>query len=114
MLKKIAKRINKELEQAEDYCTQAMLVKHDAPSTSDLFATLSSEEVIHAEKLLREGQRILDDKSTKSYSSTKSETESEADKEHHEKCKHIWEWETRIATERIAEIKYKLTMYRSM
>lgn len=111
MLKKIAKRINKELEQAEDYCTQAMLVKPHSASTSELFATLSSEEITHAEKLLREGQRLIDDKALKSYD---KETKPEHEEAYHEKCKYIWEWEHRIASERIAEIKYKLSMYRSM
>lgn len=107
MLKKIAKRINKEIEQAADYCQQAMLVKHEASTTADLFATLSDEEIVHAKKLLREGQRLIDDKSIKSY-----DKEAEHDEAYHEKCKHIWEWEYRIAMERIAEIEYKLSMYR--
>lgn len=111
MLKKLAKRINKELEQAEDYCTQAMLVKSHSASTAELFATLSSEEIEHAEKLLREGHRLINEKAIKSYDKEHTDEHEEA---HHEKCKHIWEWEHRIASERIAEIKYKLSMYRSM
>ena len=94
MLKKIAKRINKELEQAYDYCYQSMLVKHEHFSVADLFVQLSKEKVMHAKKLLKEGQRLVDDKN-----------------EHDEKCVAIWEWETRLATERISEIEYKLSMY---
>lgn len=111
MLKKIAKRINKEIEQAEDYCEQAMLIKHEAASTADLFTQLSAEEITHAKKLLREGQRLIDDKQLKSYD---KDEHSEYDTAHYEKCKVIWEWEHRLATERIAEIEYKLSMYRSM
>lgn len=111
MLKKLAKRIEKELEQAEDYCTQAMLVKHDSASTSELFAELSSEEIVHAEKLLREGQKLIDNKAMKSYD---KDATTEHDEAHYEKCKHIWEWEHRTAMSRIAEIKYKLSMFRSM
>lgn len=110
MLKKIAKRVEKEINQAEDYCTQAMLIKHDCPSTADLFTQLSAEEITHAKKLLREGQRLIDDKQLKSYDKDVAES-SDA---HYEKCRVIWEWEHRIATERIADIEYKLSMYRSM
>lgn len=110
MLKKIAKRIEKELAQAEDYCEQAMLIKHDASETADLFATLSSEEIVHAKKLLREGHRLIDSKTLKSY----DKTAPEYDAANYEKCKNIWEWEHRLATDHIAEIEYKLTMYRSM
>lgn len=110
MLKKLAKRINKELEQAEDYCTQALLIKHEAPTTAELFVTLSGEEITHAEKLLREGHRLIEAKSLKTYDGEHTMTE-DAD---HEKCKHIWDWEHRIASERIAEIKYKLSTYRNI
>lgn len=111
LLKKLAKRVEKELEQAEDYCTQAMLVKHCSTSTSELFSTLSSEEITHAEKLLREGQKLLDDKAMKSYDI--KEKDAEHDAEHVKHCA-IWEWEQRIASERIAQIKYKLSTFRSM
>lgn len=115
MLKKIAKRIEKELAQAEDYCEQSMLVKIKAPSLSELFATLSSEEIAHAEKLLREGQRMVDDKHDFTYGrEIKSGEGVESDEKWHERCKVIWEWEHRLAMDKIAEIKYKLQMYRGM
>lgn len=109
MLKKLAKRINKEIAQAEDYCTQAMLIKHDSAATADLFVALAGEELTHAEKLLREGHRLIEDKALKTY-----EKEAMAADSDHEKCKHIWEWENRIASECIAEIRYKLSLYRSV
>lgn len=109
MLKKIAKRIEKELEQAADYCEQAMLVKHKSTPLSELFATLSGEEIVHAEKLLREGQRLVDEKHGDMYMIKEHD---EKDVAWHEKCKAIWEWEHRLAMDRIAEIKYKLQMYR--
>ena len=110
MLKKIAKRIEKEINQAQDYCQQALLIKHDASSTADLFTQLASEEITHAKKLLREGQRLIDDEQLKSY----DDKNTTYDAAHYEKCKHIWEWEQRLAVERIAEVEYKLSMYRSM
>ena len=110
MLKKLAKRINWEIEQAEDYCEQAMLVKHKSAQVADLFATLSSEEIVHAEKLLKEGQRLVDDNKAYSYG---EEVKDENEKAWHEKCKVIWEWEHRMAMDRISEIQYKLSLYRS-
>lgn len=32
----------------------------------------------------------------------------------HDKCKTIWEWETRLAMDKVLELKYKLSQYRSM
>lgn len=111
MLKKLAKRIQKELDQACDYAEQAMLVKNKSSQTAELFATLSEEELVHAEKLLREGHRLVKAKEGGSYDSTKAvkSTEELISEEH---CKAIWEWETRLADDAIAECRFKLSMFR--
>lgn len=109
MLKKLAKRINKELQQAEDYCEQAFLVREKSSQTADLFVELSNDEIKHAEKLLAEGKRLIDTHRLHSYDKT-AKTEDDAAWEN--KCKIIWEWEYRVAMDRAAEIKYKLSMYR--
>lgn len=109
MLKKLAKRINKELEQARDYCEQAYLVKDKSRETSELFYTLSGEEINHAEKLIREGKRLVEEHKVMSY-----DKDEIVDSEWHEKCKVIWEWERRIALEEILDIKYKLQKYKEM
>ena len=59
MLKKILKRIDKEIEAAKDYVDQAFKVKNDRHSLSDLFIELAKEEIIHAEKLIKEGNSIM-------------------------------------------------------
>lgn len=113
MLKKLAKRIEKELAQAADYCEQATLIKHHHTKTADLFAELAAEEIVHAEKLLREGQRLVDEKSTTYYDMSKM-PKTEAETADHEKCKHIWEWEHRMAMDTISELKYKLSLFRNL
>lgn len=114
MLKKIAKRINKELEQAEDYCTQAMLIHDDYTTVAELFADLSAEEIDHAKRLLKEGEKLITAKRGMSYSRTERTAVPQDTEKETEKCKAIWEWEHRIAMERISEIEYKLSKMRSM
>lgn len=109
MLKKIAKRINKEINQAIDYMEQAFLVREKNSQVADLFATLSEEELVHAEKLIREGHRIIDSGKLSSYSSKDNIDNMD---EHKMKCKIIWEWEHRIAMEQISECRYKLSKYK--
>lgn len=111
MLKKIAKRINKELEQARDYIHQAFMVKENSQPTADLFATLSEEELVHAEKLVREGQRIVNKEKSYPYSKSGKTSEPEEDEAWREKCKVIWEWETRIAMEQISECRKMISAY---
>lgn len=111
MLKKLAKRITWELEQAEDYMEQAYLVKHKNSDTAELFTTLSVEEIDHAKRLLKEGQRLINNKDSSTLDKKMTDEMSER---WHEKCKIIWEWETRMAMDRIAEIEYKLSRYRAM
>ena len=116
MLKKLAKRIQKEISQAEDYCTQAFLVKHKDETTAQLFVELAGEEIDHAKRLLKDGERLINQKSThvRPYEITaKSVTDTDAE-EHLKKCKIIWEWEQRIAMETISEIMYKLSQFHSM
>ena len=110
MLKKLAKRIEKELAQAEDYAEQAFLVRHKSTTTADLFISLCGEEIEHAEKLLKEGQRLLSDSSSVMKYLDEESTEPIV----HDKCKTIWEWETRLAMDKVLELKYKLSQYRSM
>lgn len=113
MLKKIAKRINKELEQARDYIDQAYLIKNKSPETADLFVTLSKEELDHAKRLLRRGQDIVNAEPNMASMYDKS-AKTEVDQHWHEKCKAIWEWETRLAMEDYADIEYRISQYRSM
>ena len=110
MLKKLAKRIELELHQAEDYAEQMFLVKHKSSSTADLFASLCGEEIEHAEKLLKEGQRLVNDMSS---DVIKYLDEDSKDGPSHDKCKIIWDWETRLAMTDILNLKYKLSQYRS-
>lgn len=110
MLKKLAKRIDKEIRTAEDYVEQAFLIKHKSPSTAELFASFADEHLVHCEKLLKEGKRLIDTK----YAGVASDSVKEADEAWMEKYKHIWEWEYRIAMESVVELRNKLSMYRNM
>ena len=117
MLKKLAKRIEKELTQAEDYIEQAFLVRHKSKSTADLFASLSGEEIEHAEKLLKEGQNLIADDTSEVRNYLYEDCNGHDKDKVYEvklKCIDIWEWETRFAMERVLELKYKLSQYRSM
>lgn len=110
MLKKIAKRINKELAQAFDYMEQAYLVRDKSSSLADLFLSLSEEELVHAEKLLREGRKMVESHNVYDYSKA---DRTDIKDEREVKCKIIWEWETRIAMEQIAECRYKLSKFKA-
>lgn len=118
MLKKLAKRIQKEINQAEDYCMQAYLVKHDEVETAQLFVELSRGEIDHAKKLLAEGVRLIKTQSihvlpyeTKEAMHQKVAMDITAE---FNDCKKIWDWEQRIAMETITEIEYKLNQFRTM
>lgn len=117
MLKKLAKRIECELKQADDYIEQAFLVKHKSKTTADLFASLCGEEIEHAEKLLREGQNLIADDVSEVRNYLYEDYDGRDKDKVNEvklKCIDIWEWETRLAMERVLELKYKLSQYRSM
>ena len=60
MLKKLIKRIEWELKQAEDYLEQACIVKDDYPNVSELFLTLSRQEIVNAEKLMKAGDDCIE------------------------------------------------------
>lgn len=100
MLKKIAKRINKELAQAEDYVEQAFLVKDRYKHLADTFALLAKEEIQHAERLIKEGKMMYE-----------MNTTDETMNEHKAHCKTIWEWEMRLVNEEILKLNYKLSKY---
>lgn len=109
MLKKIAKRLHKEIMQANDYMEQAFIVKEKCISLADTFATLSEEELVHAEKLIREGRKLVDSHGVYSYNkSDKSLT----DEEWQKKCEIIWDWQCRLAIEEINECRFKLSKYK--
>lgn len=111
MLKKIAKRVHKEITQAFDYMEQAFVTKDKNASLAELFAMLSEEELVHAEKLLREGKKVIESHSKYMYDKTeKSMSEEEWEK----KCQAIWEWECRLATDEIGECRFKLSKFKSM
>lgn len=112
MLQKIAKRIEKEINQARDYCQQAYLIKNKHPETSTLFLTLAGEEIDHAKRLLKEGERLINLKQVLPYEH-KDMVVTDTDKDA-EMCKHIWEWERRLANEAIAELTYKISMFREV
>lgn len=109
MLKKIAKRIMKEVEQAKDYVEQGYLVKHTHRDLADLFISLAGEEIEHAERLLKAGFNAIDEKKPSLY--TKDEGEKEND-EHFEKCKVMWDWTYRFVNDTIVELKYKISNYK--
>lgn len=67
MLKILAKYVEAELMQAEEYCHKAMLLKKESASVSETLYTLANEELNHAKKLLREGNKIISDKSVKTF-----------------------------------------------
>lgn len=115
MLKKIAKRINKEIEQARDYIDQAYLIKHKSAETAELFVTLAKEEIDHAKRLLKEGQRIATGEGSLARMAYDLSQKNEVTEERwHEKCKVIWEWEHRMVMDDISEIEYKISQYRTM
>lgn len=103
MLKKLAKRVEKHLQFAEDYEEQAMLVKHDDNSVFETFLSLMSDEINHAERLLKEGQRIIETKKLKMY---------DGEVVDYDHCKIIWDWEYRVASERLTELRYKMSLVR--
>lgn len=108
MLKTIAKHIEAELNTAQNYCKEAMLMKSIYPTVSQLLIGLSADELNHAKKLMREGQRLVDDKTSKLY------TGHDSDEKYIEKCKHIWEWEHQLATEKIAQIEHDIISCRGI
>lgn len=112
MLKKLAKRIEKELIQAEDYIEQAFLVKYKSVETANLFLQLSLDELGHVEKLLKEGNRIIE--SNKSSMYYDKAIKSEDEEVYKEKCKIIWDWEYRTSTERVMDIKLKISYFKQI
>lgn len=72
---------------------------------------LSEEELVHAEKLLREGKKIIDSHSKYAYDKTEKTV---SDEEWEKKCQAIWEWETRLTMESVSECRYKLSKFKSM
>lgn len=118
MLKKLAKRIQKEINQAEDYCMQAFFVKHEDESTAKLFVELAGEEIDHAKKLLDAGVRLIESQNVhvlpyETRVNMKNNVEMDMKYEFN-KSKAIWDWEQRIAMETITEIQYKLSQFRTM
>ena len=106
MLKKLAKRIEKHVRMAEDYEEQAMLIRHDDNTVFETFISLANDEINHAEKLLKEGQRIIESKRLKMYHEDQTHTVD------YEKCKVMWDWEYRTASDRLTELRYKLSLVR--
>ena len=94
MLKKLAKRITKEVHQAQDYVEQAFIVKSSAPTIADLFIELAKDNIRHAEKMFDIG---------------KEHAEKHTDAQH----KEIWQWEYRLMMEDIVEVKNKIMHFRS-
>lgn len=119
MLKKLAKRIEKEISQAEDYCQQAYLVKHEDEKTAKLFIDLCTEEIDHAKRLFAEGERLIDSRNPHvlpyeiKMNLEKSNVAMDMDT-HFKECKAIWKWEQRTGMERIAEILYRVSQFQSM
>ena len=118
MLMKLAKRIQKEINQAEDYCTQAFLIKSEDEATAKLFVDLASEEIDHAKRLLEAGMRLIDAKNPHVLPyeiRTNLEKNVAMDMDtHFKETKIAWRWEHRIAIDAINEITYKLSQFRTM
>lgn len=111
MLKRLAKYVDKEIRQAQDYIEQAYIVKDDSPRTGDMFITLAEEELQHAEKILAEGKRIIDTTKVMSYN---KDIKAEEIDHWDEKCKIIWEWEKRLASDYISTCRHKISMYKNI
>lgn len=109
MLKMLAKYVHAELVQSEDYCIKAMLTRKENATISEMFHTLATEELNHAKKLLKEGNRLISDKMLKTYDVTDESKEVD-----YEKCKVIWDWEHELAVEKIQKIESNLKSYRGV
>lgn len=105
MLKKIAKRITWEVNQAEDYVTQAYLVKLKCPDLASVFIELASEEIAHAKRLFKKGNELIENGKITELDDTMTETQIEIKEA-------IWEWEYRVMMERVAELEYKIVLFR--
>lgn len=95
MLKKIIKRIEKELDQACDYTEQAFKVKHDCLTLGDLFLELAKEEVNHAERLMKEGHSLASTKMSE------------------DEFIPVWKWMITKYNEKINDLNVKMNRYRS-
>ena len=95
MLKKIIKRIDKELEQACDYIDQAFKVKHECLTLSELFLELAREEVNHAERLMKEGHSLANTKMAE------------------DEFLSVWKWMVTKYTEKINDLTVKMNRYRA-
>lgn len=97
MLKKILNYIEKEVNQAKDYIDCAFSVKHEHPTLGDLYIELSKEEIIHAEKLMHEGDSL-----SRSLQAPE-----------HAECLAVWKWMKEKYTEWINDLQVKVNRYRS-
>ena len=95
MLKKILKRLDWEIAQAQDYVEQAFKVKPDNHSLSELFLELSKEEISHAERLMKEGNTIV------------------SGLKEHDDFVHVWKWMCHKNVECINDLNVKINRYRS-
>ena len=109
MLKILAKYVEAELIQAEEYCHKAMLLKRDSASVSETLYTLATEELNHAKKLLREGNKIISDKTVRTF-----DGDIQVDDAYYEKCKTIWQWEHEISMDKLHRIERELESYRGV
>ena len=103
MIKTVINYVEKELTAAEEYVESAYMKKAHCPTTADLFLSLAGEELVHAERLIRQGQSLADKlrpaKDSESY-------------EHDLKCMAVWEWSKEKATARIARLKAEMSGYK--
>lgn len=114
MLKKLAKRINKELDMACDYVEQANLLKYEHRDVADLFISLAGEKVEDIDRLYRAGYSMIEQKKDGIYSrqSNTQERESSNKSSHFDEAKTIWDWEYRISSEKLQELKQKISNYK--
>ena len=61
IIKCLSKKIEEELQDAQDYIDLAMKWKNDEPDTADLFYELSVEEMGHMEKLHKEVVDLIEE-----------------------------------------------------
>ena len=95
MLKKILKRLDWEIAQAQDYIEQAFRVKPECLSLSELFIELGKEEIVHAEKLMKEGNALV------------------SNMKEHDDFVHVWKWMCHKNVDCINDLNVKISRYRS-
>ena len=59
IIKTVVEKINEEIHDAEEYAKLAYTCREEFPDLSDVFLTLSRQEVTHATMLHTQGERLI-------------------------------------------------------